>query len=819
MDKGKGKVSFEELIDVETLQRIGESFKMNSGIELFIAREGDERDYDYEEKLVIEGQVLGVLRAKSSTEDKERVKSVLKNEVTILTGIVYHNFKLRKMKDEYEKAAALKADFLANMSHEIRTPMNAVIGMAEMALREDLPPVAREYISQIKTAGKSLLTIINDILDFSKIESGKLDIIYSEYNIISLVNDVSGIILTKIEDKDVEFIVDVNPNFPKVLMGDDIRFKQILINLLGNAAKFTKQGQVVLSLDFLKKNESQIIIEGYVADTGIGIKQEDIGGLFDSFKQVDSKRNRNIEGTGLGLAITKNLLELMYGDILVESVYGVGTKFAFTLPQRVVSFDPCVHVSDIKKIRVASLMSNEYARRHMEKEIIRLGAVYYELNNDEMLEKIVEQKIDFVFVENTLFSDRFKKLAEENEQITIVLVVDFPDSVEIEGDNIVVVRKPVYSAIIGAILRKEPVYMLDREETAFDADFYAPDAKVLLVDDNEINLTVEEGLLEPFKMKIDTALSGREAIEKISSEKYDMIFMDHMMPEMDGVEATKIIRETHPEYNMVPIIALTANVVEETRSMFLAEGMNDFVAKPIDMKLMAGVIKRWLPMEKKKPVTNININARKQKGREKAPEKIVIGDFETANAVNRLGSEKLFWKVLKDYYNSIDRKASLIWKLYEEENWKDYTIEVHALKSTSKQVGALKLSEIAAEMEKAGNEHNIDLIKKETKSMLELYQGYIKVLRPYFEEEAVQTEDKEQLPVELQRVYVESLAMAATELDFDTFEATIAEIEKYSLQEDVADCFKELKEAFDAIDFQECSRVLERWKSYIMQNS
>ena len=407
MDKGKGKVSFEELIDVETLQSIGESFKMNSGIELFIAREGDERDYDYEEKLVIEGQVLGVLRAKSSTEDKERVKSVLKNEVTILTGIVYHNFKLREMKDEYEKAAALKADFLANMSHEIRTPMNAVIGMAEMALREDLPPVAREYISQIKTAGKSLLTIINDILDFSKIESGKLDIIYSEYNIISLVNDVSGIILTKIEDKDVEFIVDVNPNFPKVLMGDDIRFKQILINLLGNAAKFTKQGQVVLSLDFLKKNESQIIIEGYVADTGIGIKQEDIGGLFDSFKQVDSKRNRNIEGTGLGLAITKNLLELMYGDILVESVYGVGTKFAFTLPQRVVSFDPCVHVSDIKKIRVASLMSNEYARRHMEKEIIRLGAVYYKLNNDEMLEKFVEQKIDFVFVENTLFSDRF----------------------------------------------------------------------------------------------------------------------------------------------------------------------------------------------------------------------------------------------------------------------------------------------------------------------------------------------------------------------------------------------------------------------------
>ena len=225
-------------------------------------------------------------------------------------------------------------------------------------------------------------------------------------------------------------------------------------------------------------------------------------------------------------------------------------------------------------------------------------------------------------------------------------------------------------------------------------------------------------------------------------------------------------------------------------------------------------------MEKKKPVTNIKKNARQQKGQEKSQEKIVIGDFETANAVERLGSEKLFWKVLKDYYNSLDRKASLIWKLYEEEKWKDYTIEVHALKSTSKQVGAVKLSDIAAEMEKAGNELDIDLIRKKTKSMLELYQGYSKVLRPYFEtEDTVVSEDKELLPIELQQVYVESLSMAASELDFDTFEATIAEIEKYALQGEEAECFSELKEAFDAIDFQECSRVLERWKSCIMQNS
>lgn len=245
----------------------------------------------------------------------------------VLSNIAYNKYLVNKANIEIEKAAKMKSDFLANMSHEIRTPMNAVIGMSEMALREDLPPVAREYINQIKVAGKSLLAIINDILDFSKIESGKMDIIPVDYEPMSLINDIANIIMTRIGEKEIELILDISPDIPFKLFGDNIRIKQILLNLLNNATKFTTKGKIVLKMDYIVLSDDKVDLRASIEDTGIGIKKQDLKKLFQSFQQVDSKRNRNIEGTGLGLAISKQLLTIMGGNISVESEYGKGSKF------------------------------------------------------------------------------------------------------------------------------------------------------------------------------------------------------------------------------------------------------------------------------------------------------------------------------------------------------------------------------------------------------------------------------------------------------------------------------------------------------------
>jgi len=373
---------------------------------------------------------------------------------------------------EANKANKAKTKFLAKMSHEIRTPMNAIVGMAELALRENMTSIVKEYIITVKQAGKNLLSIINDILDFSKIESGKLEIVPSYYLFSSLINDVVSIIKMKIADSGLHFDINIDNNIPNSLFGDETRIRQVLLNVLNNAVKYTKKGFISLSASGEIK-EGTVLLTMEVADSGIGIKPKDLKGLFDEFVQVD----KGFEGTGLGLAITKNLLTAMGGDISVKSEYGKGSTFTVKLPQKI--------------------------------------------SSDELFDSI------------------------KNDNLTI--------------------------------------------------KFNAPNAKVLVVDDTDANLKVVKGLMQPYKMQVDLCTSGAEAIEMVKANSYDILFMDHMMPEMDGVEATKLIRETHTN---LPIIALTANAVSGVREMFLANGFNDFLSKPIDTVELNVILEKWLPREK-----------------------------------------------------------------------------------------------------------------------------------------------------------------------------------------------------------------------------
>ncbi len=776
------------------------------GGQVLIEPANEEKIIKVAEELDIDPEIyLDAVRQINIVEEEEIIKAgeFIYTITNILSDIAYNKYLTIQANTEIERAAKMKSDFLANMSHEIRTPMNAVIGMAEMALREELSPVARDYINQIQSSGRTLLAIINDILDFSKIESGKMDIMMTEYEPMSIVNDVEHVIITRLGDKDVELILDIVPDLPYKLLGDYTRIEQIIINLANNAVKFTKHGKVVLKMDYVKKSADEIYLQICVQDTGIGIKKEDLEKLFQSFQQLDSKRNRNIEGTGLGLAISKQLVTLMNGQIWVESEYEKGSKFFVVIPQKIIDSKPSIILKEQEPIITAGLISRSYLKPQIKVDIGRLGVKYIELHSEEELNTIVGQKVKYFFVGYRMFTVKVQEFIRSHPEITGILMIAFNSSVHFDIPNLMIVKRPLYILNIAEIFNHDKILTEVETNEGGHFDFIAPDAEILIVDDNAINLTVAEGLLRPLQMKIETAASGKETIDKISTKKYDLIFMDHMMPEIDGVETTHIIRRFHEEYSEVPIIALTANAVDGTRQMFIEEGMNDFVPKPIEIKTITSKLYYWLPKEKIKRVY--------KKKEEEEKEKIEIEGLDTEEALRLLGDEALFWSVLKDYYKVIERKTKIIKEYEEKEQWHEYTIEVHALKSASRQIGAMELAKKAEAMEAAGNARNGELIHQCTDEMLLQYQHYYQVLQPYFVEKKLPEGTKIPITFEVLSECFEHMKDAMEELDMDRMEKVIQEMEQYSYTDWQKEMFEQLREAVDNIDIDTCEEILDSW--------
>lgn len=751
--------------------------------------------------------------------DKETIKKVsnaLYTIASVLSEIAYSKYQVSLTNMELRKTSNMKSDFLANMSHEIRTPMNAVIGMAEMALREDLTPAAREYIGQIKSSGQTLLTIINDILDFSKIESGMMDISDVEYEPMSMINDVSNIIMTRIGSKELELTVDVNPDLPSGLYGDNVRIKQVMVNIANNAVKFTKEGNVHIKVDFLQTSEDMIELIVSITDTGSGIKESDMNKLFRSFQQLDSKRNRNIEGTGLGLAICKQLVTLMRGKIHVDSVYGTGSTFSFVIPQKVTN----VHHSVEKlpeDIASAGLIRSEYIAQELAIDMERLGVTYERLESEENLNRINETGAGYLFVEQPLFTEAVQYFLKLHPEVKGVVLTNYRSVRSYDLPNLRVVKKPLYILGLANIFNGKEDNAAFSMMEAEDFDFVAPTAEILVVDDNAINLTVAKGLMNPLEMKIDTALSGKDAVLMVTEKRYDIIFMDHMMPEMDGVETTRVIRRLLGNNGQVPIIALTANAVEGTAEMFISEGMNDFVTKPVEMRDMVSKLRRWLPpekIEKKKHKNSKNVSAlnmRKVDNGAQTTTDIVIEGLDVQKAMAFLGNEDLFWSVLKEYYRVIEKKCALIQEYEQKEQWKNYTVEVHALKSASKQIGAMDLAYTAEQMEAAGNAGNAALIHKITPGMLEEYMFYKGILAPYFRKEEEAGNGRAAETEEIWEFF-RQMEEAMENLDMDAMEKVIKDMSQYSYGDAQRSIFEKLRNAVEDIDTERCEEIIAEWK-------
>jgi len=634
-----------------------------------------------------------------------------------------------------------KDEFLAKMSHEIRTPMNAITGMAELALRENMPDTVHEHILTIKQAGLNLLSIINDILDFSKIESGKLEILPVKYMLSSLINDTVNIIRTRLMEKPIRFFTNIDGKIPNCLIGDEARLRQIILNLLTNAVKYSEKGHIGLTVTVDKRNDDQVWLKIKVSDTGKGIKQEDQEKLFSEFIQVDTKKNRNIEGTGLGLAITKRLCVAMGGDIKIKSEYGRGSIFTAIIPQGIGSKDPFAEVEEPEKKKVLIYEGRSVYAKAMSWALKNMNVPFTMVTNqDDFAAALYREEWFYVFSGYGLY-EKIEPLMKPDAAVffggkkpSLALMVEWGTETFIHGVRFLSI--PIQSLSIANILNgKEDEKGYNKTSNAIRFTF--PKGRILVVDDISTNLKVAEGILAPYHAAVDTCLSGLKSIEMIKravSEKreYDIVFMDHMMPEMDGIEATAAIRAWETEQQgksgnpgkpdkHIPIIALTANAVVGMREMFLENGFDDFLSKPIDVSKLDEMLDRWMPKEKKEtPKTDAHAQTENQPDDKKENETITIPGVDTLRGIALTGGTLSSYKqVLALICKDIDERMIFLLKELKEETLHTFIINIHSLKSATASIGASEISSLGAELEKLGKEGDIPLIQEKLPDFLQ----------------------------------------------------------------------------------------------------
>jgi signal transduction histidine kinase/CheY-like chemotaxis protein/HPt (histidine-containing phosphotransfer) domain-containing protein len=615
---------------------------------------------------------------------------------------------LKSTMESLETASKAKGDFLAKMSHEIRTPMNAIVGMAELALRGNIPPAEREHIVTIKQSSISLLSIINDILDFSKIESGKLEIVLGDYLLSSLINDVISIIRMRAIDTKVEFIVDIDSNVPNALHGDETRIRQILLNILSNAIKYTEKGHVSITIIGIHIDDNTINLVIVVTDSGKGIKQEDTERLFGDYAQFDLVNNRGIEGTGLGLSITYNFIKAMGGDIFVRSEYGKGSTFTVTLPQKVSNWEKLAVVENTWEKRVLIYEHHEMYANSIVRSIENLGVDCTLVSTDsEFSKELSTGSYTFVFIAFSLYEKAKKICREFAADAKIVLLSMLGETVV--DNNLSVLAMPVHAISIANILNGITDQFSYNERKESDTRFTAPDASVLVVDDINTNLNVAEGLLRPYKMRVTLCKSGKEAINAITAQKYDLVFMDHMMPGMDGIETVKYIRAfstDDPYFKTVPIVVFTANAVSGIKEMFMESGFDDYLSKPIDTIELNTILEKWIPEEKQKKIPSVfESSIAIQNSKQNAGLTLEIEGVDVEKGIRICGGTvENYKRVLAVFQQDGIEKGEKLKKCLEENDVSLYVTYVHALKSAAANVGADELSERAKALELAGNQ-------------------------------------------------------------------------------------------------------------------
>ncbi|MDR2131720.1 MAG: response regulator [Clostridiales Family XIII bacterium] len=621
-----------------------------------------------------------------------------------------------------QTASKAKSEFLAHMSHEIRTPMNAILGMLELILRKDLPPDVREDTLLVRHSGANLLSIINDILDFSKIESGKFELIPDRYSLASLINDAVSIIRIRLLEKPLCFITDINSKLPSALIGDEARLRQILLNLLTNALKYTREGYFSLTVDGESVEDGRLILKFEVLDTGIGIKEEEMDKLFGDFTRLDLARNRSTEGTGLGLAITRSLCAAMGGEITVDSKYGEGSVFTVRIPQETADAQPLASVESPWTKRVLIYENRSFCAKSIARSLKSLDVWCTPASSrSEFLRAMQNGPYSHIFVSESLLAEVLRTLETWREPRPTPVLLSESGKADFNA-GIKVLDTPVYATSIANLLNDRETRGAHLENEGAGGGFYprftAPSARVLVVDDINTNLKVIKGLLSPYEIKTDVCLSGRDAVALARANRYDMVFMDHMMPDMDGMATAAAIRDINPEdayYGKLPIVALTANAVVGQREIFLSGGMNDFLAKPIELQKLSAILKKWIPKEKQEellPLERVSAD-------DEAANNFVIPGVSVETGLRNLGgSIVMYTDILEDFCRDAEARGKSIEESADAEDFALYRTLVHALKGAARSIGAEDFANFAAAMEKNAKNHNREAIRVRTGELL-----------------------------------------------------------------------------------------------------
>ena len=640
----------------------------------------------------------------------------LTNMTMVFMCVIIYVFEIIRMnkyqvaKLAAERANNAKSRFLANMSHEIRTPINTIIGMDEMIIREDPTGVPRPYFMSmmnyaldIKSASESLLSLINDILDISKIESGKMHLVEQEYDVNELLHSIVTMIRVRSNVKDLTFSLDIDKNIPSRLYGDNGKIKQIVLNLLTNAVKYTDRGGFTLTAKVTSTTDDKCSLYFSVKDTGIGVKKEDIDKLFTAFERLDEARNSSIQGTGLGLDISKQFSVLMGGNLTCESVYGEGSTFIFTVDQKIIDSSPIGKFNE----HTAEIPNHRYAPK-----------------------------------------------------------------------------------------------------------FTAPNARALIVDDNQMNLSVIKNLLKSTEIEIDTALSGSECLKMLDSKSYDILLLDHMMPDMDGIETLAKIREKNIP---IPAIALTANYMTDGDSFYSSKGFDGYLTKPINTARMEEMLGKLLPPELVNISENDSLKAFDQKADFILPERLSflekIDDINVTDGISNSGDVHNYEDTLKLFLETLDDNAGIIENAYKENDIKLYTVKVHAIKTSARIIGANSLFELAQSLEKAGNTNDLDFINANTDKLLSSFRAYKEKLSPL--EASDEDNNGSDSSVPKKDISSEELSDAfntmkelSSQMDYDGAVVLMKELKQYNLDTESESKLKAIESALRTFDWDKLDEVM-----------
>lgn len=775
-----------------------------------------------------------------------------------------------------ESAEQSKDDFMVNISHEIRTPINAVCGMSEAILQEDIPIGVRKDVIDIQTAGRNLLSTVSNILDYSELESGELGLAEESYNITSTITDIINMALTLDNGRKLEFIVDCDANLPSNLVGDEQKIRRIVMNLLENAMKFTKEGGVVLRVRS-RKEEYGVNLVISVRDSGIGIEHADMEKIFTRFSQVDSKRNREESGAGIGLAITKALVTKMGGFITVDSVPGIGSEFQFTIPQKVIDETPIVSIKNKHKLFVACYINMDKYNYSVVREgyencishmAEQFGIMFRTCKNlAELKRRMEHENYSHIFIGWEEYCEDRKFFEQLTKDYSVVLILDYGQEVR-AGSNMLRIYKPFTVLSIAAVLNGGKVTQRDEQHLDMRHRFVAPSARVLVVDDNAMNLKVMARLLLPYQIKVTMAGSGQEALDKLSTMEFDCVFLDHMMPEMDGVETLHNIRQKPGAYfQKLSVIAFTANAIGGARDMFLAEGFNDFIAKPIELSVLERMLRRYIPVQKQIMLDDEVAGAEKTDGEqgpaletpsirlqqeeadamaetaaaeegdiaeEGAFEALREAGVDVEQGISYCGDREGFREIATMYHQDGAKRREKLELLFDQEDWKNYTIYVHALKSNSKGIGANELSELALKLEMAGKENRIEEIRENHAVLIKRHDELLDALSensflypskgmdvPENSETAQEQGEAgaaEESPAEQEQPLEQQLALLREKLEgfeADGLDVILNNLAAYSLPDDegsLSEVTEQIREKVGDFDFLGAQELLDQWE-------